>query len=102
LIRNEKEHSKIEYMWYIIPKDYYIFNIDKLTPKLGKRGGKTGEIVGWESKYCDITFSMSSQLWYKFNIKDIEKYKICFTEIDNSKTKINYSQIFHSFSNNTI
>ena len=60
-------------------------------------GKKTNLIVGWEAKYSDITFSMSSQLWYKFNIKDIEKYKVCSTEIDNSKTKIDYSQIFHSF-----
>ena len=42
---------------------------------------------------------MSSQLWYKFYIKDIEKYKVCSTEIDNNKSKINYSQIFNSFSN---
>lgn len=98
LIRNEKENSIIEYIWYIIPKEYYIFKIDKLNPKLGKRGKKKDQIVGWENKYCDITFSMSSQLWYKFNIKDIEKYKVCSTEINNNKSKINYSQIFDSFS----
>jgi len=99
LIRNEKENSLIEYMWYIIPKDYHIFKIVNLTKKLGKQGKKKGEVVGWESKYCDITFSMSSQLWYKFNIRDIEKYKVCYTEIDNSKSKINYSHIYNSFSN---
>lgn len=44
----------------------------------------------WEEINCDITFSMSSQLWYKFNIKDINKFKICSTKIDNSKPKINY------------
>jgi hypothetical protein len=99
LIRNEKEHSKIEYAWYIIPKDYHIFKIDKLTPKFGKIGKKKGDIVGWMSDYCDITFSMSSQLWYKFNIRDIEKYKLCSVEIANNKPKINYSQIFHSFGN---
>jgi len=98
LIRNEKENSIIEYMWFIIPKDYYIFKIDKLTSKMGKKGKKKDQIVGWKTKYCDITFSMSSQLWYKFYIKDIEKYKVCSTEIDNNKTKINYSQIFNSFS----
>lgn len=101
LIRNEKEEEKIEYMWYIIPKDYYIFKIDKLTQKIGKKGRKKNLIVGWEAEYCDITFSMSSQLWYKFNITDIGKYKVCSTEIDNSNPKINYSQIYHSF-NNTI
>ena len=99
LIRKEKDKKIIEYMWYIIPKDYYVFNTYKLTPKIGKKGKKTNLVVGWESKYSDITFSMSSQLWYKFNIKDIEKYKVCSTEIDNSKSKINYTQIFQSFSN---
>lgn len=98
LTRNEKQNSVIEYKWYVIPKDYYLFKIDKLTPKLGKIGKKKNEIVGWKSKYCDITFSMSSQLWYKFNISDIEKYEVCCTEIDNSKTKLNYSTIYDSFS----
>lgn len=99
LIRNEKEKDIIEYMWYIIPKDYYIFKIDKLKPKIGKKGKKKDKIIGWEAEYCDIIFSMSSQLWYKFKITDIEKYKLCSTEIDNSKSKITYSQIFHSFNN---
>tara|TARA_Y100000996_G_scaffold15300_1_gene11733 strand:+ start:823 stop:1641 length:819 start_codon:yes stop_codon:yes gene_type:complete len=99
LIRNEKKNSIIEYNWYIIPKDYYLFKIDKLTLKIGKKGKKKGEIIGWQSKYCDIRFSMSSQLWYEFNICDIEKYKICSNKIDNSKSKINYSQIYYSFIN---
>lgn len=99
LLRNEKEKSIINYTWYIIPKDYHIFKIDKLDPKIGKNGKKKGEVVGWKSEYCDITFSMSSQLWYMFNIKQIEKYKICSTELDNGKPKITYSQIYNSFSN---
>jgi len=99
LIRDEKENSIIDYEWYMIPKDYYLFKIHSLTPKMGKTGKNKGNIVGWESKYCDITFSMSSQLWYKFNMNEIKKYKVCQTTIDNSKPKINYSQIFHSFSN---
>lgn len=101
LIRDDNKNSLINYEWYIIPKDYYLFKIDKLTPKIGKKGPKKGHIVGWESKYCNITFSMSSQLWYKFDIKNIKKYKICSVEIDNSKPKIKYSQIFNLL-NNTI
>lgn len=97
LIRDEKENSYISYEWYLIPKEHYLFKIKDLTPKLGKIGKKKGEIVGWESKYCDITFSMSSQLWYKFDIKEIKIYKICSVEVDNSRAKINYSQIFRSF-----
>ena len=98
LVRIEKQNI-IEYMWYVIPKDFHIFNTKTLTPKLGKIGKKKDKIVGWESQHCDITFSMSSQLWYKFNINDINKFKICSTKIDNSKPKINYSQIFQSFCN---
>ena len=99
LLRDEKENSIMKYEWYVIPKDYHLFKIDKLTPKIGKMGKKKGEVIGWETKYCDITFSMSSQLWYKFDIEDIKKYKICSVEIDNSKPKISYSQIFNSFNN---
>jgi len=99
IIRKEKKKELIEYMWYIIPKDYYVFTVDKLTPQIGKRGKKKNQIVGWESKYCSIRFVKSSQLWHYFNIKDIEKYKVCSTEIDNSKSKINYSQIFQLFGN---
>ena len=89
--------EKIDYMWYIIPKDYYIFKIDKLEPKMGKKKTNKDKIVGLDAEYCYIDFSMSSQLWYKFNISQIEKYKVCSTEIDNSKSKINYSQIFHDY-----
>jgi len=99
LVRSEKQTTLINYTWYIIPKDYYLFRIDKLIPKIGKIGKKKGSVIGWVSKYCDITFSMSSQLWYKFDIKNIEKYKLYSVEIDNSKSKITYSQIYNSFSN---
>jgi hypothetical protein len=99
LVRDEKKDSMISYEWYLIPKDHYLFKIDAITPKVGKIGKKKSEIVGWESKYCDITFSMSSQLWYKIDIREIEQYKLCSTEINNGNPKINYSQIFHSFSN---
>ena len=37
-------------MWYVIPKDFHIFNTKKLTPKLGKIGKKKDKIVEWESK----------------------------------------------------
>lgn len=98
LVRNEM-NNKIEYDWYMIPKDYYLFKVKTLVPLLGKKGKKKDEMVGWKSDYCDITFSMSSQLWYKFNIKDIVQFKICSTGVDNKKSKINYAHIFDSFNN---
>lgn len=99
LVRNEKKNSFIKYMWYIIPNDCYLFRIDNLNHKIGKKGKKKDEVVGWKSEYCDITFSMSSQLWYKFSIDEIKKYMVCYTEVDNSKPKINYSQIYDSLCN---
>lgn len=103
LVRDEKENSFIKYMWYIIPKDCYLFRIDNLNHKIGKRGKKKDEIIGWESKYSSITFSMSSQLWYNFSIDELKKYMVCYTEVDNnSKRKIDYSQIYDLFCNTTI
>ena len=99
LVRDETENSFIKYMWYIIPKDCHLFRIDNLNHKIGKRGKKKDEIIGWESKYSSITFSMSSQLWYNFSIDEIKKYMVCYTEVDNSKPKIDYSQIYDSFCN---
>lgn len=99
LARIETEDSHIEYRWYMIPKDCHLFRIDNLNHKIGKRGTNQGEIVGWESEYASISFSMSSQLWYKFSIDEIKKYMVCYTEVDNSKPKISYSQIYDSFSN---
>jgi hypothetical protein len=99
LVRDEKENSFIKYMWYIIPKDCYLFRIDNLNHKIGKRGKKKDEIIGWESKYSSITFSMSSQLWYNFSIDELKKYMVCYTEVYNSKPKIDYSQIYDSFCN---
>lgn len=96
LIRNEDNISKIKYEWYVIPKTHNIFKIDKLNFMYGKKGKKKGEIIGWESTFCDITFSMSSQLWYKFEKKHILDYKMCEVEIDNSKPKLNYSIIYNS------
>ena len=94
LMRDESIYPNIKYMWYMIPKDYYIFKITDLKHKIGKIGNNKGNIVVWESKYCDITFSMSSQLWYKFNIDLIKKYKISEVTVCNNKPKIKYSRLF--------
>lgn len=104
LLRNEDKTPYIKYTWYFIPKDYYIFKInpEKLIPKTRLKGKNKGEIIGWSSVHCSITFSMSSQLWYSFDVEDINKYKIYSVEIDNSKPKINYSQIYNLYLNDTI
>lgn len=88
----------INYIWYIIPKSYYIFQLDnELEHKFGKQGENKNTITGWKSKYFDITFSMSSQLWYRFNKNLIDKYKIHEVLINNSNNKISYSDIYNFY-----
>lgn len=94
ILNCKRDGEKLLYEWYMIPKDYYLFKMKTLKHKIGQQGKKKGTIVGWSSDYCDILFSMSSQLWYKFMVKDIKKYRICSVEIDNSKPKLSYSQIY--------
>ena len=48
----------------------------------------------------NIYFSMSSQLWIKFNINDIEKYLIQDVNIDNSNN-ITYSELVDLISHYT-
>ena len=84
LLRKEFD-NKIKYYWVFIPKKTYVFNINKtIIHKLGKQGKKKGSITGWESKhtdnesYFDISFSMSSQLWFKnISLTKIKKYILC-------------------------
>lgn len=94
LIREELCNTKVQYEWYMIPKDHYLFQINYLLPKMNKTKNK---IIGWKSPYCNIIFSMSSQLWYKFSIDQIKHYKLCYCTIDNNEYKIDYAQIYHMF-----
>jgi hypothetical protein len=100
ILLREHINSNIIYKWCIIPKDYYIFSPTRYTwdKKYGKQGSKKGLQVGWQSKYMDITFSMSSQLWFHFKIKDIEKYIICEVNVDpTTLPKLTYSQIYDTY-----
>lgn len=94
LIREDLCHTKLKYEWYMIPKDHYLFQINHLLPKMDKN--KNG-MIGWKSQHCNIIFSMSSQLWYNFNIEQIRQYKLCNCTIHNDKPKIDYAQVFHMF-----
>lgn len=98
LLRNELEKHILDYSWYMVPKSHFIFKITHLSPTIGKIGKKKGTVIGWESQFCKITFSMSSQLWYHFDIKHIESYKICQVQIDNNSIpKLDYSDIYNNF-----
>ena len=100
LIRDEYKKNII-YYWCIIPKKYILFNIKKQSfkEKMGKKGKHKDKIVGWQGEYFDIKFSMSSQLWFHFEFKDIKKFIICSVDIKLGKT-ISYSDIFKMFNAN--
>jgi hypothetical protein len=95
ILLREEYQNYIEYRWYIVPKDYFIFKINPsdLTPKHGKKG-----VVGWKSDYASITFSMSSQLWFNFKIDLINKYLIHKVVVYNGAKKIKYSEIYDHLS----
>jgi hypothetical protein len=92
LLRKESlDH--LTYRWYVIPKDFYVFdaNLFDWDIKIGQKGF----IVGWKSKFMDITFSMSSQLWYKFQLIDIEQFIIVDVSVYKKSVLMTYADVFH-------
>ena len=86
LLRKDKANDVVNYGWYVVPKEFHVFDVSKypMKPKTGKKD-KT-RIAGWQSKYFDITFSMSSQLWFKFHIDDIKQYLLSDVDVDMTTT----------------
>jgi hypothetical protein len=99
LIREEDENdkNKMTYMWCVIPKNYYIFNVEtqEFTPKMGKQKRSQGQNVGWTGKYFDINFSMSSQLWYHFQFDDIKQFVLAKVTTVIPSMPLTYSQIYN-------
>jgi len=93
---NNGDLEFIKYYWFIIPKDYYVFNVKKydLEIKQGKNGKSKGKIVGWKSKYYDISFSMSSQLWFHFKFDDIKQYLISSVKVKICDQVLSYGDIY--------
>lgn len=98
LCRQEYEYG-IKYYWCIIPKTYYIFNIclQNFKKKYGS-GKNKDKVVGWKGEYFDITFSMSSQLWFHFDFTKIKKFVIHETYIQYKNT-LSYSDIYKLYNN---
>ena len=105
LFRKE-DTDKVTYHWCVIPKHFFVFNIhnpESFQPKVGVRGKNKDKQVGWTSKqtgdkYCrfEISFAMSSQLWYHFKFADVEKYTIhTVTVSKDDMAKLSYSDIFN-------
>ena len=100
LVRKEISINETEYIWYIIPKDFYLFNASKFgfEIKLGKRGRKLNKPTGWKNQHMEINFSMSSQLWFHFNIDRIKQFIISSVIVNkNTLPKINYAGIYQRF-----
>jgi len=100
ILLRKKSKNIINYKWYLIPRDYYYlnpFNYNWTTSYSVKNnniiGYKTNEIN--ENKMM-IYFSMSSQLWIKLNISEIDKYLISETYINLDEINFiqNYSQLY--------
>ena len=102
ILLREELPKRVIYYWCIIPKYYYIFNINKyiIEHKIGKKGKKKELIVGWKSIYFDITFSQSSQLWFHFSMKDIKQFIIDKTVIDMAKPTLSYTDIYNLYISN--
>lgn len=102
LLRNKEiKNNEIIYYWYIIPKDLYIFNIIEEDLVIHHRNkDSTKDIIGYKSKNCSISFSMSSQLWYNFKQNDIKKYLVKKINIPIKQYNISYSYIYEIVKNN--
>ena len=94
LLRKEYNET-IVYSWYIVPKNFHIFDPRKqfLKLKYGKQKTTKNKVIGWEGQHCEIIFSMSSQLWFNFSLDDIKHFEIHSVTIEN-KHKMTYSDIY--------
>lgn len=101
LVKRDNDNSTT-YEWYVVPRDYYIFKIEPndVRAMVGKQGSNKDEIVGWEWEYGYIRFSMSSQLWYKFDINLIQQFRIHSIELNNSCPIVDYSTLFNLMNDN--
>lgn len=93
LVREEQPNDNIRYLWIIVPKDFYTFN-----PKMYEWFSKmsrdcSDKQVGWKSTYMDITDSMSSQLWFHMDFKDVERYVVASTTVNVSQIMTFASQV---------
>lgn len=96
----DKKAKSITYKWYMIPKSCKAVDPCgyEWSPKIGLRGKKQGQQVGWQSSNMEISFAMSSQLWLTIPIAEIQRYCICQTTIIRSQTqKITYAELMATF-----
>ena len=90
LLRSETDEH-IMYYWCMIPKTHVIFDVSNQT--LHKKTNKRGKMTGWTSEHASISFSMSSQLWFHFNLKDIQEYILHTCQVSRKNT-ITYADMY--------
>jgi hypothetical protein len=96
LLRDENKINIITYFWFIIPKNYTVFNNTyKLLPMMGKTEKNKDKQLGWKSKYASISFSMSSQLWFNFNFNDIKQFLLHSVDVNKDSKKYTYSDLYN-------
>tara|TARA_B100000424_G_C22889432_1_gene473145 strand:- start:258 stop:1013 length:756 start_codon:yes stop_codon:yes gene_type:complete len=95
-------YNSITYEWYVIPKDYYLFKIDPndFSEKFGKQGKNKDNIIGWKWKYGEITFSMSSQIWYSFDINCIKQFRIHSIKLNHNLPTIDCEELYKLITDN--
>lgn len=100
LIRDEHE-LKIEYMWYLIPRDYYLFDVAKFnwSPMMGRTKRTKGRQLGWHSLRARIIFSMGSQLWFHFEKNEIQKYLLHNVVVKRESPILSYRCLYKLFNN---
>lgn len=81
LTHREVEGGKVEYRWYMIPSSHPSVNPDTYTWEkvYGKTARTKGIFTGWQTDSVNgssmsITFSMSSQLWMKVDLTNMDEY----------------------------
>ncbi len=101
LVRDEKEKS-IEYMWYMIPRDYYVFNVEKFfwSPMMGRTKRTLGRQLGWYSPQARIVFSMGSKLWFNFEKEAIDQFLIESVSVNKEMPILSYRCLFKLFNQN--
>lgn len=87
--------NMIHYKMYLIPRNASFFDVSEtdFKPIVGKKGKKKDTQIGWSAKNFSISFPMSSQLWISLDIDDITPYMICECTINNSLSKMSYTDV---------
>jgi hypothetical protein len=100
LLLRDEQTQFINYSWYLVPKDYYVFNVEKFfwLPMMGRTKRTKGRQLGWQSPNARIIFSMGSKLWFNFEKEEIEQFEIQSVRIERETPILSYRCLYKLFS----